>query len=64
VSLEEKTAGAKKGRDHNEMLSLGNGGTLKLPEKKRCLDFSSVPAHNDECNCTEADQCNECTEAG
>ena len=33
-------------------------------EKKKNLEVSSVPAHNNERNCTKADQCNECTKAG
>jgi hypothetical protein len=36
----------------------------RLPEKKRDLDFSSVPAHDDECNCAEADQRDQGTVSG
>jgi hypothetical protein len=39
-------------------------GKIACAKKKDVLDFSSVPAHNDERNCTKADQCNEYTEAG
>ncbi len=36
-----------------------------LDEKKDFfLDVSSVPAHNDECNCAEADKGNQCAVAG
>ena len=42
-------------------MSVGKDAIL---EKKEFLDFSSVPAHDNERNCTKTDQCNECTKAG
>jgi len=41
-----------------------NYGFLGRLRKKRDLDVSSVPAHDNECNCTETDQCNQCTVPG